>query len=210
MIRVLIADDHPVVRKGLSLILSDADGIEVAAEAASAQEVLQALGPRHTIDVVVLDVSMPGRSGLELLEDLRRDFPKLPVLILSQFPEEQIGVRAIRAGAAGYLNKESAPEQLVDAVRRVHLGRKFVTPIVAELLATSVESGAQNPHETLSSREYDVFLMLARGKSPTAIASELNLSIKTISTYRKRVLEKMQLASNADLTRYALKTGLAE
>ncbi len=207
MIRVLIADDHPVVRKGFSMILSAAEGIEVTAEAASAQEVLDRLA--HTaVDVLVLDIGMPGRSGLELLQDLRLQYAKLPVLILSQYPEEQIAVRAIRAGAAGYLNKESAPDQLVDAVRRVHQGRKFLTANLAELLAITIEGGAGEPHESLSEREYQVLQMIASGKAVSDIAAELHLSVKTVSTYRTRVLEKMNLKNNAELTRYAIQNKL--
>lgn len=207
MIRVLIADDHPVVRKGLSLILRDADGIEVAGEADNAQQVIQFL-ERQAVDVLVLDIGMPGRSGLELLQDLRKSHPALPVLILSQYPEEQIAVRAIRLGAAGYLNKESAPEQLVDAVRRVHQGRKFLTPSLAELLALSIEGGGRKAHEALSEREFQVLLLIASGKTVSDIAVELALSVKTVSTYRARILEKMGLKNNAELTRYAILNGL--
>jgi two-component system, NarL family, invasion response regulator UvrY len=203
LIRVLIADDHPVVRKGLSMILSEADGIQVVAEANNAQEVLDTL-PKLPVDVLVLDIGMPGRSGLEILQELRQHYPKLPVLILSQYPEEQIAVRAIRAGAAGYLNKESAPEQLVDAVRRVFQGRKFLTATLAELLAVTLEGGVGEPHEALSDREYQVLRMIASGKTVSDIAGELNLSVKTVSTYRTRILEKMNLKNNAELTRYAI------
>ncbi len=207
MIRVLIADDHPVVRKGLCLILAEADGIEVAGEASDAPETLGQLA-RTLVDVLVLDIGMPGRSGLELLQELRQSYPKLPVLILSQYPEEQIAVRAIRAGAAGYLNKESAPEQLVDAVRRVHQGRRFLTDTLAELLAVSVEGGSAEPHQTLSDREYQVFRMIASGKTVSDIAVELSLSVKTVSTYRTRILEKMNLKNNSELTRYAIQNKL--
>lgn len=207
MTRVLIADDHPVVRKGLCLILSDAEGIEVVGEADNAQQVIEALA-RQPVDVLVLDIGMPGRSGLELLQDLRLSHPALPVLILSQYPEEQIAVRAIRLGAAGYLNKESAPDQLVDAVRRIQQGRKFLTPSLAELLALSIESGGRKPHEALSEREFQVLLMIASGKTVSDIAAELVLSVKTVSTYRARILEKMSLKNNAELTRYAILNGL--
>jgi DNA-binding NarL/FixJ family response regulator len=207
MIRVLVADDHPVVRKGLCLILSEGEGIQMVAEASQAQEVLDVLS-RVPVDVIVLDIGLPGRSGLELLQDLRQFYPKLPVLILSQYPEEQIAVRAIRSGAAGYLNKESAPDQLVDAVRRVHAGRKFLTPSLAELLAVTLEGGSADPHQTLSTREYQVFQMIASGKTVSIIAGELNLSVKTVSTYRTRILEKMYLKNNSELTRYALQNNL--
>lgn len=207
MIRVLVADDHPVVRKGLCLILSEGEGIQMVAEASQAQDVLDVLS-RVPVDVIVLDIGLPGRSGLELLQDLRQFYPKLPVLILSQYPEEQIAVRAIRSGAAGYLNKESAPDQLVDAVRRVHAGRKFLTPSLAELLAVTLEGGSADPHQTLSTREYQVFQMIASGKTVSIIAGELNLSVKTVSTYRTRILEKMNLKNNSELTRYALQNNL--
>lgn len=207
MIRVLVADDHPVVRKGLCLILSEGDGIQVVAEANNAPEVLDALAATP-VDVLVLDIGMPGRSGLELLQELRQLYPKLPVLILSQYPEEQIAVRAIRSGAAGYLNKESAPEQLVEAVRRVNQGRKFLTATLAELLAVIVEGGSAEPHQTLSAREYQVFLMIASGRTVSDIAEELSLSVKTVSTYRTRILEKMNLKNNAELTRYAIQNKL--
>jgi two-component system, NarL family, invasion response regulator UvrY len=207
VIRVMVADDHPVVRKGLCLILSDDAGIQVAGEASNAAEVLALLNRIET-DVLVLDVGMPGRSGLELLQDLRHSFPKLPVLILSQYPEEQIAVRALRSGASGYLNKESAPEQLVDAVRRVHQGRKFLTPNLAELLAVSIEGNAQEPHQSLSDREYQVLQMIASGKTVSDIAEVLSLSVKTVSTYRTRILEKMNLKNNAELTRYAIENKL--
>jgi two-component system, NarL family, invasion response regulator UvrY len=207
VIRVLLADDHPVVRKGLCLILAGSEGIEVAGEASDAPETL-ALLAREPVDVLVLDIGMPGRSGLELLQELRQSYPKLPVLILSQYPEEQIAVRAIRAGAAGYLNKESAPEQLVDAVRRVHQGRRFLTETLAELLAVSIEGGTAEPHQALSDREYQVFRMIASGKTVSDIAGEISLSVKTVSTYRTRILEKMNLKNNSELTRYAIQNKL--
>jgi two-component system, NarL family, invasion response regulator UvrY len=208
MIRVLIADDHPVVRKGLVHILTDEADIQVTAEASNAGEVLAALAKGTPVDVAVLDVGMPGRSGIELLPDLRRDYPSLPILILSQYPEEQIAVRAIRSGASGYLNKESAPDQLVAAVRKLREGRRYLTDATAELLAEMVEGRSAAPHESLSGREFDVFRAIASGKTVSAIAVELNLSVKTVSTYRVRVLEKMGLANNSELTHYAVKNGL--
>ncbi len=207
MIRVLVADDHPVVRKGLCMILSEGDGIQVVAEANDGPEVLNLLGS-VAVDVLVLDIGMPGRSGLEVLQELRQTYPKLPVLILSQYPEEQIAVRAIRSGAAGYLNKESAPDQLVDAVRRVNQGRKFLTANLAELLAVTIEGGSSEPHQALSSREYQVFQMIATGRTVSDIAADLNLSVKTVSTYRTRILEKMNLKNNSELTRYAIQNKL--
>jgi DNA-binding NarL/FixJ family response regulator len=208
MIRVLIADDHPVVRKGLVHILTDEPDIQVTVEASNAQEVLAALAKGAPVDVVVLDVGMPGRSGIELLPDLRRDYPALPILILSQYPEEQIAVRAIRSGASGYLNKESAPDQLVAAVRKLREGRRYLTDATAELLAETVEGRSALPHESLSGREFDVMRSIASGKTVSAIAAEMNLSVKTVSTYRVRVLEKMGLANNSELTHYAVRNGL--
>jgi two-component system, NarL family, invasion response regulator UvrY len=209
MIRVAVVDDHPVVRKGLVQILAAEAEMSVAGEAVDTNAALDLLG-KTPIDVLVLDVMMPGRSGLEFLKDLKQLYPKLPVLIMSQYPEDQMAVRAIRSGAAGYLAKDSAPEQLVEAVRRVHSGRKYLTPQTAELLAESVESGQEHPHETLSDREFDVFRRLARGQSVSDIAADLNLSVKTVSTYRARVLEKMNMRSNADITRYAIQNQIID
>jgi two-component system, NarL family, invasion response regulator UvrY len=210
MIRVLIADDHPVVRKGLVHILNDDPEIKVVAEAGSAAEVLSALSSGVAVDVAVLDVGMPGRSGIELLPELRRDYPAMPILILSQYPVEQIAVRAIRSGASGYLNKESAPDQLVAAVRRLREGRRYLTDATAELLAESVEGRAGLPHESLSAREFDVLRLIASGKTVSSIATDLALSVKTISTYRTRILEKLQLKTSAELTHYAIRNGLVE
>lgn len=210
MIRVLVADDHPVVRKGLIQILNESEDIKVVHEATTSQAILDRLAQSSAvpIDVVVMDVGMPGRSGLEVLPGIHRDYPKLPILILSQYPAEQIAVRAIKAGAAGYLNKESAPEQLVAAVVSLSQGRRYLTDHVAELLATSVKSGSVLPHETLSNRELDVMRLIASGKTVSEIAEALNLSVKTISTYRTRILQKMSLATNAALTSYAVRHGL--
>jgi len=209
MIRVLIADDHPIVRQGLRLTLSDVEGIEISGEVSSASEVIRYLSS-HEVDVIVLDVSMPGRTGLELLEELRSQHPKMHVLILSQFPEEQIGVRAIRAGASGYLNKETAPTLLVDAIRHVYRGRKYLSPNLAELLAVSVGSTAQPPHDKLSERELAVLRLIGSGRTVSEIATMLNLSVKTISTYRTRILVKMDMKTNADLTRYAIKNNITD
>jgi two-component system, NarL family, invasion response regulator UvrY len=209
MIRVVVVDDHPVVRKGLVQILAAESDINIAGEAVDTAAALDVLG-KSEVDVLVLDVMMPGRSGLEFLKELKQLYPRMPVLILSQYPEDQMAVRAIRSGAAGYLTKDSAPEQLVEAVRRVHGGRKYLTAQTAELLAESVESGQEKPHESLSDREFDVFRRLAGGQSVSDIAADLNLSVKTVSTYRARVLEKMAMRSNADITRYAIQNQLIE
>jgi DNA-binding NarL/FixJ family response regulator len=210
VIRVLIADDHPVVRKGLVHILTDESDIQVTAEASNAGEVLSALSKGIPVDVAVLDVGMPGRSGIDLVPELRRDYPDLPILILSQYPAEQIAVRAIRSGASGYLNKESAPEQLVAAVRRLREGRRYLTDATAELLAESVEGRSTKPHEGLSAREFDVFRRIASGKTVSIIAAEMNLSVKTVSTYRVRVLDKMGMANNAELTHYAARNNIVD
>ncbi len=209
MIRTLIADDHPVVRRGLIQILSDASDIQVLAEAGNTQEVIDQLN-RLSVDVLVMDVGMPGRSGLELLPDVCREYPKLAVLILSQYPAEQIAVRAVRTGAAGYLTKESAPEQLVAAIRALSQGRKYLTDEVAELLASTVRGGPELPHETLSNREFEVLRLIASGKTASEIAELLNVSVKTISTYRARILEKMDFRTNAALTSYAVRHGLVD
>jgi DNA-binding NarL/FixJ family response regulator len=210
MIRVLIADDHAVVRRGIREVLEESADIRVPGEASNAREVLELLrqGPW---DAVVLDINLPGRSGLELLEDLHRERPQLPVLILTVYSEEQYAVRALKSGAAGYLTKESAPERLVEAVRKVVRGGRYVTPTLAERLASMVRTGFEGaPHELLSEREFRVFRLLSGGKSVTEIAEAMNLSVKTVSTYRARALEKLGLKSNAELTQYAIRNGLVE
>ena len=208
MIRVLIADDHPVVRKGLIHILADA-GIEIAAEANNAAPAIGALKAHAEPDVIILDVNMPDRSGLDLIPEIRRDY-SIPILILSQYPAEQIAVRAIRAGAAGYLNKESAPEQLVEAVQRLNQGRKFIPEDLVDLLADAVEGRAGQSHQALSAREFEVFIRIAKGEGVSAIAEALHLSVKTVSTYRTRILEKLSLKTNAEISLYAIRQGLFE
>jgi DNA-binding NarL/FixJ family response regulator len=204
LIRVLIADDHPVVRRGLRRILEDEADIEVTGEARNSQEALDLIS-RKRIDVVILDIEMPGRSGLDVLKDLKQYRSKLPVLVLSIHPEEQFAVRVLRAGAVGYLSKESAPEELVRAVRRVYGGGRYISTAVAERLASEVSLGSEKaPHETLSNREFEVLQMIASGKTVSQIAKELSFSIKTISTYRARILTKMRMKTNAELTHYAI------
>lgn len=208
MIRVLIADDHAVVRKGLEQIISETTDIRVTGEAASGDEVLDKIR-QEDYDVLMLDLSMPGRSGLDVLKQVRIEEPDLPVLVLSVHSEDQYAVRVLRAGASGYLNKESAPDLLVDAIRRVVSGRKYVTQSVAERLLMEMDSDIDGPiHEALSDREFQVMRLLASGKSVSEIANMLSLSVKTISTYRSRVLEKMNMGSNAELTRYAIMNDL--
>ncbi len=209
-IRVMIADDHAIVRQGLRQILSDIEDMEVAGEACNGVEALQ-LSRDGQWDVVLMDVSMPDRNGIDALKLIRKEQPKLPVLILSMYPEEQYAIRALKAGAAGYLTKQSAPEQLVTAIRQVASGKKYVSASLAMELAEAIGEDTDRPlHEKLSDREYQTLCMIASGKTPTQIADELNLSVKTISVYRARLLEKMHLRNNAELTHYGLKFGLVE
>ncbi len=208
MIRLLIADDHPVVREGLRRIVEDAAGLEVVAEVASGDELLARL-PRVPADVVLLDVTMPGPGFLEVLQRLRSEQPTVAVLVLSVHPEDQYAVRALRAGAAGYLTKDHSPEELTEAIRRVHRGGRYVSAGLAERLAADLTTGARDVrHELLSDREYEVLCLLGSGRTVKEIACTLQLSPKTVSTYRTRVLEKMQASTNADLVRYAALHGL--
>jgi len=210
MIKILIADDHPVVRKGLREIIEETSDMEVADEASNGQEVLAKVFKKD-FDVVLLDISMPGRSGLDILKELKSQLPKLAVLVLSIHPEEQYAVQVLKAGASGYLTKKSAPEELVTALRKVSTGGKYVSPSLAEKLASALETGIEKPpHETLSAREYEVMRKIASGKTVTEIARELFLSPKTISTYRTRILEKMGIKNNAELIRYAIKNRLVD
>jgi two-component system invasion response regulator UvrY len=208
MIRILVVDDHAIVREGLKQILGDVEDMAVLAEACNGQEAMEQIR-RQTFDVILMDISMPGRSGLEILKDIKNEHPKLPVLILSMHPEEQYAIRALRAGAAGYMNKSSAPDELIGAIRKVSAGRKYVSPSVAEKLAFELGTDPTRlPHELLSDREYQVMMMLAAGKSVSEIGQELCLSVKTISTYRARIMEKMNLKKNAELTLYAVQNHL--
>jgi DNA-binding NarL/FixJ family response regulator len=206
--RVLVADDHAVVREGLKRILDQDQGIQVVAEA---EDGIAALARAHEneLDVVVLDMSMPGRGGLETLQELKRLWPRLGVLVLSMHPEDQYAVRVLREGADGYLSKESAAEELINALRKIHSGGKYVSPTLAERLALTVERGFEGPpHERLSTREFQVMVLLAEGKTVTEIGYELHLSVKTISTYRGRILEKLGMKSNAELMHYAFEEGI--
>jgi len=204
MIRILVADDHAIVRRGLRQIVADESDMEVVGEAQTAQEILD-LARQEEWDVTVLNISMPGRGGFEALKALKQTHSKRPVLVLSMYPEDQFAVRAFRAGAAGYMIKESAPEELVQAIRKVVRGGKYVSPSLAEKLAAELgEDTERPPHEALSEREYHVLCLLASGKTVTQIAAEMSLSVKTISTYRARLLEKMRMKTNAEVTRYAI------
>ena len=210
MLRILIADDHPVVRQGLRQTIAETSDMVVVDEAGNGWEVLSKVRA-SSYDVVLLDISMPGRSGLDILKELKDERPGLPVLILSIHPEEQYASRAFKAGASGYLTKESAPDELVAAIRKISTGGKYVSSSLAEILASELgTSNEELSHETLSNREYQVMRMIALGKTITEIAEELSLSVKTVSTYRSRILEKMKMKNNAEITYYAVKNRLVD
>ena len=203
MIRILIADDHAVVRHGLKQIVTTDNQMMIAGEAANGNDLLD-LVRKTAVDVVILDINMPGRNGLETLKELKRDYPSLPVIILSMHSEDQYAVRALKAGAAGYMNKEAAPDELVAAIKKVYRGGKYISPEIAELLVYHIGGNHQEePHKSLSDRELEVFYSLAGGKTVGQISEELNLSAKTVTTYRTRILEKINMTTNAELVRYA-------
>ena len=205
---ILIADDHHIVRHGLQHIIATQPGWRVTAEASSADEVLPALR-RGDIDVVILDITLGGRSGIDLLGSIRSEFPTLPVLMLSMHDEEQYALRCLRAGASGYVQKESSTAELITAIQRVATGHTYVSSAVAEHLASELRHGSADlPHERLSTREFEVFRLIATGKSISEIADALNLSANTVSTYRSRVLVKTGFRSNADIVGYAIRNGL--
>jgi two-component system invasion response regulator UvrY len=207
-IRVLIADDHAVVRIGLRRLIEESDDIVVAGEAGSGHEAVT-LSRESTIDVVLLDVSMPDCNVVETLDRIKRNRPGMPVLIISMYPEEQYAVNLLRAGASGYLSKSAEPETLVGAIRTVARGSRYISATLAEMLALGASGEECEPlHRQLSKREFQIFCRIAAGASVSQIAEELNLSIKTVSTYRARVLEKMNMKSNVDLTYYAMKNQL--
>jgi len=208
LIRVLIADDHTIVRQGLKQILNLDPQIEVSFEASNGNEVLDFLRDAM-VDVVVLDITMPGRNGLETLKEIRRLYPAVAVIVLSMHPKDQYAVRVLKAGASGYITKESAPEELVSAITKAYRGEKYISPDIAELLADYIEQGAvDEPHKLLSDREFEVLRLIASGKGITQIANELNLSVKTVSTYRTRIVEKTGLSTNSDITRYSIENQL--
>jgi two-component system invasion response regulator UvrY len=208
--KVLIADDHAVVRRGLRQILEAEPDLEVAGEATSSAEVMEALRTQR-YDVAVLDITMPGRGGLDVLHHIRQTYPELRVLILSMHPEERYALRVLKAGAAGYLTKESAPDELITALRKVAAGGKYVSAALAERLADQIGTSIDKPpHERLSDREHQILCMIASGMSVGGIASELHLSTNTVSTYRARLLEKLKLANNAEITHYAIRNGLVD
>ena len=208
--RILIADDHAVVRRGLKEILTDAlPGVEFS-EAGNGDEVLSHLG-KTTISLLVLDISMPGRSGIDVLREVKHGYPRMPVIILSCQPEEQYAMRCLRAGAAAYINKESAPEELALATKKILSGGRYVSASLAEKLIDNLDEDAGKPlHELLSDREFEVMKMIAAGVSLTEIGDRLHVSVKTVSTYRARIMEKMQMKSNSEVTRYAMTQSLID
>ena len=210
IIKVLITDDHPIVRKGLKQILDDCPGIKVIYEASNGHALLNEL-IKQKVDVILLDISMPERNGLSLLKEIKNIKPKVAVLMLSIHPEEQYALRSLKLGASGYLTKSSTPDELIIAIRKVAIGKKYITTTLAEKIAHDIGSASDKPvHEILSDRELEVMCMLARGKSNQNIAVELSLSPKTISTYRERIMDKMNLKSTAEIIRYAIKENLVD
>lgn len=210
MIKVCVVDDHPVAREGLKRIIGEHSEMVVTGETGDGREALNLVKNGH-FDVVLLDITMPTKNGLDVLKELRAESPSLPVLILTMHAEDQYAVRVLRAGAAGYLTKGAAPAQLIQAIRKVIRGGKYVSPELAEKLAFGLDGAwSKPPHETLSDREYQVLCMIASGETVTEIAAKLALSVKTISTYRVRLLEKLNMKHNADLARYAIKEGLVD
>ena len=208
--KILIADDHPMVRQGLKETLGEAFSRVTFGEARTAQETLESVGKQNW-DVVILDISMPGKSGLDILDDLHRLRPKLPILLLSMHPETQYARRALKSGAAGYLTKESVPDEVKEAVKKVQAGGRYVSAALAEKLAFDLGREADAPiHELLSDREFQVLRMLAAGKTVKQIADEIALSVKTVSTYRTRILQKTGMKTTAELIRYAIQNGLVE
>lgn len=208
MIKLLIADDHAVVREGVKQIVQDSRDIVVVSEAGNGQEVLKIIEEQE-IDVVLLDISMPGRSGLDIMKQLKKLKPELHILILTMHPEEQYAIRAFKAGASGYLNKKSVPDELLTAIRKVSKGRKYFSSSLAEDLVSYLLTEKEGmPHEYLSDREYEVMCLIASGKTVKEIASEMKLSVKTISTYRSRLLTKMNMTTNAELTQYSIQNSL--
>ena len=210
MIKVLLADDHAIVRSGLKeILLRHMESVECG-EAENAEQVLTQVR-EHPWDLLILDITMPGRSGLDILADLKQLRPELPVLVLSMLPEDQFGKRVLRAGAFGYLKKESAPEELIQAIRKVLSGGRYVSPALAEKIVLDLNDGANQPlHEGLSAREFEILVMLGSGKTVSQIAEELHLSVTTISTYRARILEKMNMSTTAELMRYAFRNHLVD
>ena len=208
MLQILIADDHTVVRKGLRQILLEEFPAAIIEEVPDAAELIKKVMSSHW-DMVISDISMPGKSGLDALHEIKNAFPNLPVLILSIHPEEQYAIRALKSGASGYLSKDTAPDELVKAVQKILLGKKYISQAIAEKLANTISGNTDKPlHEVLSDREFEVMKSLANGKSVSEIADMLSLNVTTVSTYRARVMAKMDLKSNSDLTKYAIENNL--
>lgn len=211
-IRLFVVDDHAIVRRGIVQVLSEHPDVQIVAEASDYAGLRNELKKHGEPDVLVMDVGLPGKNGIDILKSLRDDHPKLKVLIVSMYPEDQYAVRAFRAGAFGYLNKASAPEKLLEALAQVVSGRKYVTPEIAQALIENLNAPESDgaPHEKLSDREFQTLKLIASGRRLSEIAEELALSPKTVSVYRARILEKMAMGSNAELTHYAIKNGLVE
>jgi two-component system invasion response regulator UvrY len=206
--KVLIADDHPVVREGLKQIINKSNDLRVAAEAANGYEVLQKVKKEH-YDVLVLDINMPGKDGIDVINDLKINHPNIPILVLSVYPEEQLGIRVLKAGASGYLNKEKAPKELVDAIKRILADGKYVSPTLASQLLDLINSpNPAEPHKILSNREFEVLLLITKGIEVTEIADQLSISVKTVRTYRDRILTKLKLNNVVELTHYAVQQKL--
>ena len=210
MVRILIADDHPIVRSGIKQILNDLPGNNIIEEVSNANDLLRRL-KEADFDIIILDIRMPGRSGLDVLIDIKNLNSEIPVLILSMHPEEQYAIRALKTGASGYLTKSGAPDELIKAVKKILSGGKYITSTLAESMADIFQTNLDAPaHHQLSNREYEVLCKIAEGKNVKQVAGELFISEKTVSTYRSRILEKMNMKSNTELIRYALKNGLVE
>lgn len=208
MIKVLLADDHALLRGSLKQLLEDTGYIQVVAQAGDYSEIISAIA-KHAVDVAILDISMPGKNGVDVVKILKDKKPDIKILMLSMHPEDQYAVRSLKAGASGYLTKNTAPEKLVDAIQVIAAGRKYITPELAESLASHLTEDTDKPlHSTLSDREFETIRMIASGKKLSEIASEMALSPKTVSVYRARILEKMRMKTNGELTKYALENGL--
>ena len=210
MIEILLVDDHAIVREGLRRIIDDTTGITISAEASTGQDALNLIW-KEKYDLVILDISMPGKNGLQTLKEIKKHDAKLPVLMLSMHAEKQYAMRAIKAGASGYLTKESASEQLVSAIRKIFDGRKYISPGVAELLVTDIYHNEDKElHEYLSDREFEIFKLIVRGDSAKIIAGNLSISDKTVSTYRSRILKKMNMKNTADIIHYAIENNISD